>query len=86
MLKTQSSSCDGQHCRMQLLDQAQLTLFGEPAFFLRSWQQCRRWSSTVKCMLSVAAEGHVEQGGKGCVSVFGAAGTFPALWPLGTVA
>ena len=30
-------------------------------------------------------QSHVEQGGKGCVSVFLAAGVFPAFWPLGTV-
>ena len=39
----------------------------------------------MQCMLSVSAEGHVEQGGEGCVSVFGAAGAFPTFWPLGTV-
>ena len=36
-------------------------------------------------MSSVSAESHVEQGGKGCVSVFLAAEAFPAFWPLGTV-
>ena len=37
------------------------------------------------CMSSVSAEAHVEQGGKGCVSVFWAAGACPAFWPVGTV-
>ena len=36
-------------------------------------------------MSSVSAEGHVEQGGKGCASVFWAAGAIPEFWPLGTV-
>ena len=36
----------------------------------------------MQCMLGVSAEGHIEQGGKGCVSVFLAAGVFPACWPL----
>ena len=39
----------------------------------------------MKCMSNVSAKGHVEQGGKGCVSAFWAAGAFPAFWPLGTV-
>ena len=66
---------------MQLSDRVRRALFGEPAFFLRSRQQ----SSTVQCMLSVLAESHVEQSGKGCVPVFLAARVFPAFWPLGTV-
>ena len=36
-------------------------------------------------MSCVLAESHVEQGGKGCVSVFWAAGVIPAFCPLGTV-
>ena len=32
-----------------------------------------------------SAESHVEQGGKGCMSVFLTARVFPAFWPLGTV-
>ena len=39
----------------------------------------------MQCMSSVTAESHVEQGGKRCVSVFWAAGDFPAFWPLGIV-
>ena len=39
----------------------------------------------MQCMSSVSAEGHVEQSGKGCVSVFLAADAFSASWPLGTV-
>ena len=34
-----------------------------------------------QCISRVLAESHVEQGGKGCVSVFWAA-VFPAFWPL----
>ena len=37
------------------------------------------------CLSSVSDECHVEQGGKGCVSVFFAAEAFAAFWPLGTV-
>ena len=68
----------------QLSERARRLLFGEPAF-LRSRQQCWRWSSTVQCMSSVSAKSHVVQGGKGCASVFWAAGVFPPFWPLGTV-
>ena len=39
----------------------------------------------MQCMSSVSAESHVEQGENGCVSVFWAAGAFPAFWPLDTV-
>ena len=39
----------------------------------------------MQCMSSVSAESHVEQGGKGCESVFRAAGVHPASWPLGAV-
>ena len=39
----------------------------------------------MQCMSSVSAEGHIEQDGKGCVSVFLAAEVLPAFWPLGTV-
>ena len=48
-------------------------------------QQCRRSPPTLQCMSSVSTECHVEQGGKGSVSVFWAAGALPAFWPLGTV-
>ena len=40
---------------------------------------------TVLCISSILGESHVEQGGKGCASVFWAAEAFPAFWPLGTV-
>ena len=39
----------------------------------------------MQCMSSVLDESHVEQGGKGCVSVFLAAEAIPAFLPLGTV-
>ena len=48
-------------------------------FFLRSRQQCQRWSSRVQCMSSASAENHVEQGGKGYVPASLAAGAFPAF-------
>ena len=71
---------------MQLSDRARRALFGEPAFFLRSRQQCRQCSLTVQCMSSASAECHVEQGGKECVSVFWSAEALPVISPLGTVA
>ena len=76
---------DSPHCRMHLSDRAQRVLFDQPTFFLRSRQQCRRWSSTEQCMSSVSVESYVEQRGKGCVSICLATWVFPAFWPLGTV-
>ena len=70
---------------MLLSDRSLRALFDEPAFFLRSRQQCRRLSLTVQCMSSVSAESHVEQGVNGCVSVFWAVEAFPAFFMLGTV-
>ena len=40
--------------------------------------------ATVQSMSSVSAESQFEQGGKGRVSVFWAAGVLKASWPLGT--
>ena len=42
-------------------------------------------SCQMLCMSSVLDKGYVEQGGKGCVSVFWAAEAFPAFSPLSTV-
>ena len=42
-------------------------------------------SSTAKCMSCASAKSHVEQGGKGCASVFWATEVFPAFWPQGTL-
>ena len=66
---------------MQRTDQARRVQFGEPAFFLEK----PAGMSVVIVDSAVHVESHVEQGGRGCVSVFWAAGAFPAFWPLGTV-